>query len=83
MISSIPYPTNGLMGSRSLQFTICSAIILIATFIPKGSFSLNPRAIEGVRNEQELWEDDSTNGSINSDIERARRKRYESGLAPP
>ena len=70
-------------GSYSVQFSICSAIILIATFVPKGSFALNPVAIEGVRNEQELWEDDSSEGSIKSDIEGVRRKTAESGLATP
>lgn len=70
-------------SSYRLQFSICSGIILIATFVPKGSFALNPKAIEGVRNEQELWEDDSSEGSIKSDIERARCKTEDSGLAPP
>jgi len=67
-----------------VQYSICSAIILIATFVPKGSFAFNPPAIEGVRNEQELWEDDSSDGiSIKSDIEGARRKMEESEAAPP
>jgi hypothetical protein len=70
------------MGSNSLQFSICSVIILIATFVPKGSFAFNPPAIEGVRNEQELWDDDSTDGSIKSDIEGARRKTDESEAVP-
>lgn len=56
--------------------------MLIATFIPKGSFAFNPKAIEGVRNEQELWEDDSVEGSIKSDIEGASRKTEESGYPP-
>ena len=69
-----------LTGPHSLQFSICSCIILIATFVPKGSFALNPKSIEGVRNEQELWEDDSVAGSIKSDIESTRRKTEESGF---
>ena len=81
-IFSVPDPTNILTGPYSLQFSICSAIILIATFVPKGSFAFNPQAIEGVCNEQELWEDDSSEGSIKSDIERARSKTDESGFVP-
>lgn len=45
------------MGLYSIQYSVCCVIILFASFIPKGSFSLNPKAIEGVHNEQELEED--------------------------
>ncbi|KAF8651057.1 hypothetical protein AX16_004920 [Volvariella volvacea WC 439] len=31
-----------------IQFSVCSGIIILATFIPRGSFSLNPKAIDGV-----------------------------------
>ena len=66
----------------SLQYSICSLIILIATFTPKGAFAFNPKAIEGVRNEQELWEEDSMASSIKSDVEGSRRKTEESDFAP-
>lgn len=77
---STPDPTNMLMGPYSVQFSICSAIMLVATFVPKGSFAINPPAIEGVRNEQELWADDSSISSIKTetDIERASQKTEES-----
>jgi len=61
-----------------VQFSICSGIILIATFVPKGAFALNPKAIEGVRNEQEFEETSSVEGSIRkSDIEGGKHERDE------
>ena len=58
-----------LMGFHSIQFSICSGIILLATFVPKGAFSLNPKAIEGVRNEQEFEDDESVTSVNKSDVE--------------
>lgn len=56
--------------------------MLIATFVPKGAFAFNPKAIEGVRNEQEMWEDDSSiDSSIKSDVEGARPKMQETRAA--
>ena len=52
------------MGFNSIQFTVCSGIILLATFVPKGAIALNPKAIEGVRNEQEYDEDSSSHDSV-------------------
>ena len=67
----------------SIQFSICSAIILLATFVPKGAFAFNPKAIEGVRNEQEYDEDGSSHDSIRKgDIEGARREKEEVPVAP-
>ena len=68
-----------LMGFlSSIQFSICSGIILLATFVPKGAFSFNPKAIEGVRNEQEFDDDSSVDGSVQkSDVEGGRREKGE------
>jgi len=66
-----------------LQFSICSAIIFVATFVPHGAFAFNPKVIEGVRNEQELWEDSTDGASIKSDIEGASRKSGSSETVPP
>ena len=52
------------MGLHSIQFSICSGIIFFATFVPKGSFSLNPKAIEGIRNEQEFDDESSIDDSV-------------------
>ena len=52
----------------SMQFSICSVIIIIATFTPKGAFAFNPKAIDGVRNEQELGDKDSMASSTKGDI---------------
>jgi hypothetical protein len=30
-----------------VQFTVLAGVIILATFIPKGSFALNPRQISG------------------------------------
>jgi len=65
-----------LMAFHSIQFSVCSAIILVSTFVPKGSFSINPKAIEGVRNEQEFG-DDSSVDSVKADIEGGRRGKGE------
>ena len=71
------------MGPYSVQFSIFFAIMLVATFVPKGSFAINPQAVEGARNEQELWADDPSIGTIKTetDIERASQKT-ESGPVP-
>jgi hypothetical protein len=42
-----------------IQYSVCCGIIFFASFIPKGAFSFNPKAIEGVRSEQEFDEDAS------------------------
>ncbi|KAK0434497.1 hypothetical protein EV421DRAFT_1339633 [Armillaria borealis] len=34
-----------------IQYSICCCIIMIATFIPKGAFSINPKMINGVRHD--------------------------------
>lgn len=57
----------------SIQFSVCSGVILLATFVPKGAFSLNPKAIEGVRNEQEFDETSSVDSVGKSDVEGGRR----------
>lgn len=36
-----------------IQFSVCSAIIIAATFIPRGAFSINPRIIGDIRLEGE------------------------------
>jgi hypothetical protein len=72
-----------LKGPHSIQFSVCSAVILAATFVPKGSFSFNPKTIEGVRNEQKLEEENSVEDSVKDDIENSKRKAAESGFAPP
>ena len=74
--------SNMLTGFHSIQFSVCSGIILLATFVPKGSFSLNPKAIEGVRNEQEFEEDSSVNSIKKSDVEGGRRERDEDIISP-
>jgi hypothetical protein len=72
-----------LTGLHSIQFTVCSVVILLATFVPKGAFSFNPKTIEGVHNEQELEEDHSAEDSVKDDIESSKRKAAESGFVPP
>jgi len=58
-----------------IQFSICSGIILIATLIPKGALSLNPKVIDGVQTEREYWEEGSSHDSVvvKDDIEGRRR----------
>jgi len=59
-----------------IQFSVCSGIILLATFVPKGAFAINPKAIEGVRNEQEFEEDSDVDGSVRKgDVEGGRREK--------
>jgi len=74
--------SNVLTRFHSIQFTVCSGIILLSTFVPKGSFSLNPKAIEGVRNEQEFEEDSSVSSIKKSDVEGGRREKDEPIIAP-
>ena len=72
------------MCFRSIQFSVCSAIILLATFVPKGSFAFNPKEIEGVRNEQEFDEDSSVDDSVRKgDVEGANRERGEPAIVAP
>ena len=70
------------MTSYSIQFSICSAIILLATFVPKGAFSFNPKAIDGVRNEQEIYEDSSVDSIKKGDVEGGRREKEEPSVVP-
>jgi hypothetical protein len=59
-----------------VQFSVLAGIIFLATFVPKGAFAFNPKAIEGVRNEQELEEDSSVDDSVKKgDIEGGRREK--------
>ena len=74
-------PSNTLTCFRSIQFSICSGIILLATFIPKGAFALNPKAIEGVRNEQEFDGDSSIDIAKKGDVEGDRHERDESDIS--
>lgn len=60
-----------------VHFTVCSVIIFLATFIPKGSFALNPKAIDGIRNEQEFSEDASVGSDVKGDTEAAKDKKEE------
>ena len=65
-----------LMCFCSIQFSVCSVIILLATLVPKGAFSFNPKAIEGVRNEQEIEEDSSVGDSVRKDdVEGGRHEK--------
>lgn len=61
-----------------VHFTVCSVIIFLATFVPKGSFAFNPKAIDGVQNEQEFLEDDSVGSDVKGDIEGAKDKKEQS-----
>lgn len=79
---SILDPSNMLMGFHSIQFSVCSAIILLATFVPKGAFAFNPKAIEGVHNEQEFDEDSSLDSVNKGDIEDAKRGKGEPIVSP-
>ena len=66
------------MVYHSIQFSVCSCIILLATFVPKGALSFNPKTIEGIRNEQEPDEDSSVSDSINKgDVEGGKREKGE------
>lgn len=77
MVFSILNTSNLLMGFHSIQFSVCSCIILLATMLPKGALSLNPKAIEGVHNEQEFDEDDSLASVNKADVEGGRREKVE------
>jgi len=68
---------NSLKSVGGIQFSVCSGIILLATMVPKGALSLNPKAIEGVHNEQEFEEDSSVNSVRKSDVEGGRREKVE------
>ena len=74
--------SNVLTGFHSIQFSVCAGIIFLSTFVPKGSFSFNPKAIEGVRNEQEFEEESSASSIKKSDVEGGRRERDETIIAP-
>ena len=67
------------MRSNSIQFSVCAGIILLATLVPKGAIAFNPKAIEGVRNEQEYDEDSDSHDSVKKgDVEGgARREKNE------
>lgn len=68
----------------SIQFSICSGVILLATFVPKGAFSLNPKTIEGVRNEQEFDEDSLVDDMLKmSEIEGDKRKQGDPTFVAP
>jgi len=67
---------------HSIQFSVCSGIIFLATFVPKGAFAFNPKAIEGVRNEQEFDETSSADGSIRKGDVEGRREKDEPIVAP-
>jgi len=43
--------------SDRIQFSVCSAIIIAATFIPIGSFAINPKIIGDVKLEGEPGDD--------------------------
>ena len=75
-------PSNTLMGFHSIQFSVCSAVILIATFLPKGAFAFNPKIIEGVRNKQEIEEDTSSIYSIRKHDVESRRRRNDEPITP-
>lgn len=84
MASSVLRPSNILMALHSIQFSVCSGIILLATFVPKGAFSLNPKTIEGVRNEQEFDDDSSVDDSVRKgDAESGMRQRDEPAIVAP
>jgi len=82
LVLSVFNASSMLTDFHSIQFTVCSGIILLSTFVPKGSFSLNPKAIEGVRNEQEFEDDSSVSSIKKSDVEGGRRERDETIIAP-
>ncbi|KAG7439275.1 uncharacterized protein BT62DRAFT_770006 [Guyanagaster necrorhizus] len=42
---------DSLRWVAGIQYSICCCIIMIATFIPKGAFSINPKMINGVRHD--------------------------------
>lgn len=49
-----------------VQFTVVMAVILTATFVPKGSLAFNPRDLYGERLDtglEEKWEAESAEGS--------------------
>jgi hypothetical protein len=45
---SIPSVTNRNRDLLSMQYTICSGIIIFATLIPIGAIALNPKVVGGV-----------------------------------
>jgi hypothetical protein len=74
---------ESLQRVAGVQFTVCSVIILFATLVPKGAFAFNPKAIEGVRNEQEFEEESSVDDSFKKgDVERGKREKEETITAP-
>jgi len=67
---------SSLRRIAGIQFSVCSGIIFLSTFIPKGAFAFNPKTIEGVRNEQEFEEDSSVDGSVKKgDVEGGKREK--------
>jgi len=59
-----------------IQFSVCSAIIIAACFIPQGAFALNPKIIgdvklEGDVGDQDLPEDEQqSDGNSDRKVER-------------
>jgi hypothetical protein len=46
-------PADSDVSDNRIQFSVCSGIIIAATFIPRGAFSINPRIIGDIRLEGE------------------------------
>jgi hypothetical protein len=47
------YLITNLTIENSIQFSVCSGIIILACFIPKGAFAMNPKIIGDIRLEGE------------------------------
>lgn len=57
-----------------VQFTIVAALILAATFVPKGAFRFNPRTLYGENLAKEVDADDDVDYSTNGFMESANEK---------
>lgn len=57
--------SSALVNIGGVQFTLITVIILAATFVPKGSFAINPDTLYGERLDKEIDSDSS------SDVDRS------------
>jgi hypothetical protein len=64
---------------NSIQFSVCSAIIIAACFVPKGAFAFNPKIIGDIRLEgepgDECTSDEDERGGRDSDEMRDQKIR--------
>jgi MFS family permease len=83
IVAAPGYPDNyintrpAVQNIAGVQFTIIAAVIIAATFIPKGSFSLNPKNLYGETLRGETSTEDLVSGPKQSDEEAADIEKSE------